>query len=121
MRNRGKKDSEDIWADPEAILRPTEGERLTSIIEDFENERYPQMMALGWVNQVLERLPENQAVLRELLNQSRVELSSLVIAMNIGMDWAHQMLSECTGEPVQTSSSLSPKEALGEEQTRQLA
>jgi len=121
MRNEEEKSQEGIWADPEAILRPTEGERLTSIIEDFENERYPQMMALGWVNQVLERLPENQAVLKELLNQSQVELSSLVVAMNIGMDRAHQMLSECTGEPVPTSSSLSPTEALGEEQTRQLA
>ena len=53
-------DGEGIWADPEAILRPTAGERLRSIIQEFEDDRYPQMMALGWTKLALERLPQNQ-------------------------------------------------------------
>src|SRR5689334_1822433 len=38
-------DREGVWSDPEAILRPTEGERLKAVICEFEDERYPQMMA----------------------------------------------------------------------------
>jgi hypothetical protein len=65
-----KPDPEGIWADPEAILRPTEGERLKSIIQDFEDERYPEMMALGWSRLALERLPPNQMALKKLLDSS---------------------------------------------------
>ena len=48
-------DQEGIWSDPEAVLRPTEGERLKAMICEFEEERYPQMMALGWTKLALER------------------------------------------------------------------
>lgn len=96
-----KSDREGIWADPEAILRPTEGERLKSIIQEFEDERYPQMMALGWSRLVLEHLPQNQIALKKLLTSSLVELAHFVLASDIGMNEAHHMLSECTGEPSQ--------------------
>ena len=67
-------DREGIWSDPEAILRPTEGERLKAIIYEFEDERYPQMMALGWTKLALERLPQNQISLKKLLETSLMEL-----------------------------------------------
>jgi hypothetical protein len=118
--NEEKLNPEGIWADPEAILRPTEGERLTSLIEEFENERYPLMMALGWINQALERLPQNQALLKGLLNESRVELAGLTVALNIGMDQARQMISECTGEPAKASDS-GPADAIAEHQRSQVA
>jgi hypothetical protein len=118
--NEEKLNPEGIWADPEAILRPTEGERLTSLIEEFENERYPVMMALGWINQALERLPQNQALLKGLLNESQVELAGLTVAFNIGMDQARQMISECTGEPVRASDP-GPADAIEEYQRAQVA
>lgn len=49
MEKEEKLDPEGVWADPEAILRPAEGERLTSLIQEFDDERYPQLMALGWI------------------------------------------------------------------------
>jgi hypothetical protein len=115
-----KPSPEDIWADPEAVLRPTEGERLTSLMEEFENERYPLIMALGWINQALERLPQNQTFLKGLLNESRVELAGLTVALNIGMDQARQMISECTGEPA-TASDPGPADEIAEHQRSQVA
>lgn len=112
---------EGIWADPEAVLRPTEGDRLSSFIEAVENDRYPQTMALGWISRALERLPGDQAVLRGLLNQSRVELSNLVVTLDIEMDRARQMLCECTGEPVPPASGPASTEAIAKEQRSQLA
>ena len=97
----GATDQEGVWSDPEAILRPTEGERLKAIISDFEDERYPQMMAVGWTKLALERLPQNQIPLKKLLETSLVELAHFVIASDIATDEAHRMLSECTGEPSQ--------------------
>lgn len=95
----GATDQEGVWSDPEAILRPTEGDRLKAIISDFEDERYPQMMALGWTKLALERLPQNQIPLKKLLETSLVELAHFAIAGDIATDEAHRMLSECTGEP----------------------
>jgi len=94
-------DQEGIWSDPEAILRPTEGERLKAIICEFEEERYPQMMALGWTKIALERLPRNQIALKKLLESSLMEMGHFVVASDIATDEAHRMVSECTGEPSQ--------------------
>ena len=94
-------DQEGIWSDPEAILRPTEGERLKAIICEFEEERYPQMMALGWTKIALERLPRNQIALKKLLERSLMEMGHFVVASDIATDEAHRMVSECTGEPSQ--------------------
>jgi hypothetical protein len=94
-------DQEGIWSDPEAILRPTEGERLKAIICEFEDERYPQMMALGWTKLALERLPQNQIALKKLLESSLIELAHFVVAYDMATHEAHRMLSECTGEPSQ--------------------
>jgi RNA polymerase-binding transcription factor DksA len=116
-----EKNPQGIWADPEAVLRPTEGERLASVIEALENDRYPQTMALGWISQALDRLPQDQAVLRGLLNESRVELSSRVVALTIEMDRARQRRCECTGEPVPAARGLAPAEVIEAGQRLQLA
>jgi hypothetical protein len=94
-------DGECIWADPEAILRPTEGERLKSIIREFEDDRYPQMMALGWTKLALERLLQNQIALKKLLEGSLMELAHFVLASDIAINEAYRRLSECAGEPSQ--------------------
>jgi hypothetical protein len=99
--NSGDTAPEGIWADPEALLRPTEGERLRSIIQEFEDDRYPQMMALGWIKLALDRLPQNQSALKKLLEGSLMELVHFVLASDIAMNEAHRRLSECTGEPSQ--------------------
>jgi hypothetical protein len=115
-----KPDPEGIWADPEAILRPTEGERLQSIIQEFEDDRYPQMMALGWAKLALGRLPQNQIALKKLLDSSLVELAHFILASDIAMNKAHHMLSECTGEPSQYPGPP-PMSAIEEYQRSQLA
>jgi hypothetical protein len=71
MKKRQQPNVEGIWADPEAVLRPTKGERLAALIQEFEDEQYPQMMALGWLKQTLDRLPQNQTSLtRQSRNQT---------------------------------------------------
>jgi hypothetical protein len=121
VANDEKRNPEGIWSDPEAILQPTEEERLTSLIQEFEDERYPQTMALGWIKQALERLPQNQAFLTGLLVRSVEELASLAAAFDIGMDEAHRMLSECTGEPASQARGLAPTDTIEAEQRLQLA
>ena len=120
MGNEEKADPKGVWADPEAVLRPTEGERLSSLIQEFEDERYPQLMALGWIKHALERLPPNQTVLKGLLESSLIELTSFMTALNIAMDQAHQMLSDCTGEP-SAGSDPAPMAAIEEHLRSQLA
>ena len=95
-------DREGVWSDPDAILRPTEGERLKAIICELEEERYPQMMALGWTKLALERLPRKQIALKKLLESSLMEMGHFVVASDIATDEAHRMVSECTGEPSQS-------------------
>lgn len=115
-----KTDPEGIWADPEAILRPTEGERLKSIIQEFDDDRFPQMMALGWTKLALERLPQNQSALKKLLDGSLVELADFMLAGDMAVNEAHRMLSECTGESSQYPGPP-PMAAVEEYQRSQLA
>jgi hypothetical protein len=120
MGNQEKPDPDGVWADPEAILRPTERERLSSLIQEFEDERYPQLMALGWIQHALERLPPNQTALKGLLDRSLIELASFATALNMAMDQANQMLSDCTGEP-SAASDPAPMAAIEEHLSSQLA
>jgi hypothetical protein len=77
-------------------------------------------MAPGCIKHVLERLPENQAVLKGLLGRSLIELGNFSAALNMVLDQAHQMLSDCTGETAQ-SSDPAPMEVIEEHQRSQLA
>jgi hypothetical protein len=118
--NRGATDPEGVWADPEAILRPTEGERLSSVIQESENERYPQLMAIGWIKGALQRLPPNHTALKDLLDRSLIELATFATALNMAMDEAHQMLADCTEEP-SAASDATPMAAIEEYIRSQLA
>ena len=77
-------------------------------------------MALGWIKQALERMPQYQAVLNGLLVRSVVDLASLAVAFDIGMDEAHQILSEYTGEPAAQAPGLAPPDTIEGEQRSQL-
>jgi len=120
VKKRKQSNLEGVWADPEAVLRPTEGERLASLIQEFQDEQYPQMMALGWMKQTLERLPENQTLLKGLVDHALMELLHETLALGMAMDQAHEMCSECTGEAAQAPAPMS-MDAVEEEQRSQLA
>jgi hypothetical protein len=120
MKKRQQPNVEGIWADPEAVLRPTKGERLAALIQEFEDEQYPQMMALGWLKQTLDRLPQNQTSLRSVVDQAIHELVHLLLFFEIIKEDAHHQRAECTGELALLLPPL-PMDAIEEQQRTDLA
>jgi hypothetical protein len=78
------------------------------------------MMALGWLKQALDRLPQNQTFLKETIKQAVHELVHLTLAFEVAKDDAHHRRAECTGEPVSPLPPL-PMDAIEEQQRAELA